>query len=147
MLGFSQSEVNGENLISKKKMEEQIIVLMGGRAAEEIFCDDITSGASNDIEKATEIANQYIKTFGFSDKNKFMNQNDSNYYKNDISNYIKDNTDEQVIQFLNNKYSEAIEIINKNKEVVVEIKNELLIHNTIYYNDIMNIIQNKSLKY
>ena len=52
MLGFSQSEVTPEYLTTKQKMEEQIMVCMGGRAAEQVFCSDVTNGASNDIEKA-----------------------------------------------------------------------------------------------
>jgi len=69
MLGFSQSEMSDENLTSKKKMEQYLNVLMAGRAAEEIFFEDITNGASNDIEKATQIAKQYVKIYGFSNDN------------------------------------------------------------------------------
>ena len=72
MLGFSQSEVSDENLTSKKKIEQYLMVLMAGRASEEIFCEDITNGAFNDIEKATSLAKQYIKMFGFNKSNKFQ---------------------------------------------------------------------------
>ena len=134
MLGFSQSEVSVENLYSKKKMEELISVLMGGRICEEIFCEDITNGASNDIEKATQIAKDYIKKYGFSPSNRFMNYNDENPYKREISNYLIDNADQESREFLNEIYEETKDLLKRNKEKIEDIKNELLNKETIYYN-------------
>ena len=73
-----------------------INVLMGGRAAEEIFCGDITNGASNDIEKASDIARSYINIYGFGNDNKFLKTIDNNPYKNDISNFVKDKCFERI---------------------------------------------------
>lgn len=140
MLGFSQSEVSPENLTTKNKMEQYINVLMAGRAAEEIFCSDITNGASNDIEKATEIAKNYIRTFGFGENNKFMNQIDQSPYKNDVSNFINDSTDKDVIDFLNSKYDETLQLIRDNMINIEKIKEILLEKETIYLDDIKNVI-------
>ena len=140
MLGFSQSEVSTENLYSKKKMEELISVLMGGRICEEIFCEDITNGASNDIEKATQIAKDYIKKYGFSPSNRFMNYNDENPYKREISNYLIDNADQESREILNEIYEETKDLLKRNKDIIEDIKNELLNKETIYYSDIKNII-------
>jgi len=125
MLGFSQSEVSIENLISKNKIEQYINVLMAGRICEDVFCNDITNGASNDMEKATELANKYIKLYGFSDNNKFMSQTDNNLYKNDTSNFIRDESDKEVINFLNFKYEETYIMIYSNKENIKSIKDLL----------------------
>jgi ATP-dependent metalloprotease FtsH len=143
MLGFSQSEVSVENLYSKKKMEELISVLMGGRICEEIFCEDITNGASNDIEKATQIAKDYIKKYGFSPSNRFMNYNDENPYKREISNYLIDNADQESREFLNEIYEETKDLLKINKDKIEGIKNELLNKETIYYSDIKNILDNE----
>ena len=140
MLGFSQSEVSVENLYSKKKMEELISVLMGGRICEEIFCEDITNGASNDIEKATQIAKDYIKKYGFSPSNRFMNYNDENPYKREISNYLIDNADQESRDFLNEIYEETKDLLKRNKDKIEDIKNELLEKETIYYSDIKNVL-------
>ena len=50
--------------ISKTEMEERIVALLGGRAAEKIALDDISTGASNDIEVATEVAKDMVKKYG-----------------------------------------------------------------------------------
>ncbi len=54
--------------VTKKRMEESIIVLLGGRAAEKLILDDITTGASNDIERATSVARDMVTRYGFSEK-------------------------------------------------------------------------------
>lgn len=140
MLGFSQSEVSEEHLYSKKKMEELIIVLMGGRVCEEYFCGDVTNGASNDIEKATDIARNYVKRYGFSFSNKFMNYNDENPYKNETSNFLCDDADKEIRELLNKKYEETQFLVNENKDNIERIKNKLLEKETIYYKDIKRII-------
>lgn len=53
---------------SKTQMEEEIIVLLGGRVAEKIVLDDISTGASNDIERATDLARSMVTRYGFSEK-------------------------------------------------------------------------------
>lgn len=54
--------------VSKKEMRENIIVLLGGRVAEKIILDDISTGASNDLERATSTARNMVTRYGFSDK-------------------------------------------------------------------------------
>ncbi len=144
MLGFSQSETSGEHLINKNKIKREINVLMGGRASEQIFCNDITSGASNDIEKATQLIKTYVNVFGFG-KNKFINQVDNNVYKNDISNYIKDSADEEIVEILNWKYQETLNLIESNKDNISKIKECLLEKQTIFLDDIENVIDKTSV--
>ena len=60
-------QLNGEdNFYTKKKMLQHIIVFLGGRAAEELVLDDITTGASNDIQRATQLARDMVTTYGMS---------------------------------------------------------------------------------
>lgn len=145
MLGFSQSEMSNENLTSKKKMEQYIIVLMAGRAAEEIFFEDITNGASNDIEKATELAKKYIRIYGFSKDNQFMNQYDNNPYKSENSNFVNNIADQELLEFLNYKYQETLELVKNNKENITLIKQILLENKTIYYQNIIDIIDHDKI--
>jgi ATP-dependent metalloprotease FtsH len=145
MLGFSQSEMPIENLTSKKKMEQYLNVLMAGRASEEIFFEDITNGASNDIEKATQIAKQYVKIYGFSDDNSFMNQTDNNPYKSESSDFINNLADKEIIDFLNFKYQETLELIKSNQENITLIKESLLENKTIYYQDMINLIDDSKI--
>ncbi|MGN0651042.1 MAG: ATP-dependent zinc metalloprotease FtsH [Oscillospiraceae bacterium] len=57
-----------KSFISKRYMEEEIIVLLGGRVAEKLILDDISTGASNDIERATSVARNMVTRYGFSEK-------------------------------------------------------------------------------
>jgi cell division protease FtsH len=57
-----------KSFVSKKEMEENIITLLGGRVAEQLILDDISTGASNDIERATAIARNMVTRYGFSEK-------------------------------------------------------------------------------
>lgn len=142
MLGFSQSEASENNLVSKEKMEEEIMVLMGGRIAEEVFCNDITTGASNDIERASKIADNYIKIYGFG-KEKFLNTYNDNIYKNDISNFIKDDTSKEIIILLNSLYNKTKQTIKDNSNSIHAIQKMLLMKETLYYNDLITIIEKK----
>lgn len=68
-LGYTMQVDTGEkHLMSKTEMLNQIATLTGGRAAEEVMCHTCTTGASNDIEKATQLARAMITTYGMSDK-------------------------------------------------------------------------------
>ena len=57
-----------KSFVSKKEMKENIITLLGGRVAEKLILDDISTGASNDIERATAIARNMVTKYGFSEK-------------------------------------------------------------------------------
>ncbi len=57
-----------KSYVSKTEMRENIITLLGGRVAEKLILDDISTGASNDIERATAIARNMVTKYGFSDK-------------------------------------------------------------------------------
>ena len=83
-----------KNYISKTEMEERLIALLGGRAAEKIALNDISTGASNDIEVATKIAKNMVTVYGMSD----------------VVGTISINTDKDPyeLQMLGEKYTDAI---------------------------------------
>jgi ATP-dependent metalloprotease FtsH len=143
MLGFSQSEFSNEKLQSKKKMSQNINVLMAGRAAEEIFCNDITNGASNDIQKATELSKKYLNTFGFHPSNKFMNMNETTQFKNEYSSFIRYESEKEGQNFLNSKYEETLQLVILYEKEIIFLKEQLLEKETIFEKDINKI---KSLK-
>ncbi len=67
--GFTMSlPEKDSNYITKKKMEEKIIILLGGRVAEKLVLDDISTGASNDLERATGVARSMVMRYGFSER-------------------------------------------------------------------------------
>ena len=140
MLGFSQSELSSEVLKSKNEILDSICVLMGGRIAEEIFCQDITSGASNDIERATQLAKLYIKDYSMGSDMSFMNLKNEDQFKDNQSEFIKSKIDQQVEELLNELYKKAKELLLSNKDNLQNIKNILIDKETIYLADIKNVI-------
>ena len=68
-LGYTMQVPEEDHFLQTREgMLDQIAVLLGGRTAEEIFCDDITTGASNDLERATKIAHEMVTRYGMSDE-------------------------------------------------------------------------------
>ena len=140
MLGFSQSEFSDEKLQSRKKMGQYINVLMAGRAAEEIFCNDITNGASNDIQKATDLSKNYLNTFGFHPNNKFMNMNETMQFKNEYSSLLRYESEKEIQDFLNSKYGETLQLVQLYEKEIIFLKELLLEKETIFESDIHRIV-------
>lgn len=127
-LGFSQSEGKDTKLYSKEELLDKMCVLLGGRVAEEIFCDDITTGASDDIEKCTKIAYKYVSTFGMS-KNiglRYCDWKDKKYSE-DFLHRIDTNIDNLIDQ----AHSKVRSFMMKKKPYVEKLANELLEKETV----------------
>lgn len=114
---------------SKKKLIGEIIVRVGGRAAEEIFLDDISNGAANDIEQATSYAKAMICEWGMSDKLGMVNYGDRHLSQNsyldgkEYSEKTAEMIDLEVRELITDCYNQALNELNKNKddiELVVE---------------------------
>ena len=113
--------------ISKKYMEQHIVSLLGGRAAEFIVLNDITTGASNDIERATLTARNMVMRYGMSDALgpiQFGNDNDEVFIGRDLAhtrNYGERTAsliDDEIKNIVDKSYKSAIEIINKHIEIL-----------------------------
>ena len=95
--GYTMYKTNEDKYyISKTEMEERIVALLGGRAAEKIALNDISTGASNDIEVATELAKDMVKKYGMSDKIGPINLETKDQYElqtfgNNIEDFKNDN--------------------------------------------------------
>ena len=105
---------------------------MAGRAAEEIFCDDITNGASNDIQKATDLSKNYLNTFGFHPNNKFMNMNETMQFKNEYSSLLRYESEKEIQDFLNSKYGETLQLVQLYEKEIKFLKELLLEKETIF---------------
>ena len=141
MLGFSQSLPESEYLHSKNQILEHIQVLMGGRICEEVFCNDITSGASNDIEKATQLAYNYVNRFCMGKSNIFANVNEnSNSFTNTISEKTKAMIDTEVNDLMKELYQKSKQIILDNQDKIKAMRKILVEKETIYYKDIEKIL-------
>ncbi len=126
--------------ISKTKMEEDICSLLGGRAAEELTQDDICTGASNDIERATELAHNMVTKFGMSAKIglvKLGTGNNEVFLGRDFSstpNYSENMAaviDTEVREIIMTQYNKAKEILNANMNKVHRVAQKLFVEEKV----------------
>ena len=115
---------------TKGYLETQVAVLMGGRVAEELFMDHMTSGASNDIERATDIAQHMVCEWGMSSLGPLAFRKPSNAYESDRSHIVSEATaqrvDEEIRKVVMDGYDLAKTLIERNREAVRMLAEELL---------------------
>ena len=130
---------------TKEEMLAEIIVLMAGRAAEEITFDTQTTGASNDIEKATRMARSMVSMYGMSDKFGMMGlESVQNRYLDGrmVANFSEQTgsiIDEEVRKILEDCYNEAIDMLKQNETKMKEIAEYLFSKETVTGEEFMEI--------
>ena len=122
---------------------------MGGRTAEELFFDDVTTGASNDIEHATNIAKDMVTLYGMSDlgpikynsgsENVFLGRDYNS--PNNVSGQVAFEIDEEVRKIVNECHEKAKEVINAHKVELERIANALMEHETLTAEQIRNVVK------
>ena len=132
-LGYTmQVEEEERVLMSKEDLLNQIITLTGGRSAEEVVFNSITSGASNDIEKATSTARAMITRFGMSDSFDMMELETVNnpYLGNDTSLVCSADSaaqvDKEVCEIIRSAHQKALQILRDNRDVMDKLAAYLL---------------------
>ena len=137
-LGYTmQVEENEQNLLSKEEAFQKIMVYTGGRCAEELIFNSITSGASNDIEQATKLARAMITRLGMSDEfgmtaletvnNQYLGGDTSLACSNETATKI----DEATIALIKKAHDEAYQILEDNKMKLHELAKFLYERETI----------------
>lgn len=124
---------------TREYIEGQIAIMMGGRIAEEIFLNHMTTGASNDIERATELARKMVCEFGMSQLGPitFGKREEQIFLGRDISHkadYSEDTAikiDQEVKRIVTEQYNRARQIITENKEALVRLAEALLEHESL----------------
>ncbi len=151
-LGYTmQVEENEQNLLSKEEAFQKIMVYTGGRCAEELIFNSITSGASNDIEQATKLARAMITRLGMSDEfgmtaletvnNQYLGGDTSLACSNETATKI----DEATISLIKKAHDEAYQILEDNKMKLHELAKFLYERETITGEEFMYIL-NKPAK-
>ena len=114
--------------ISKTEMQEKLIALLGGRAAEKLILDDISTGASNDLEVATQIATDMITVYGMSDEIGTISFKDSegqiDYQM--FGDNMQDEIGKEVKRLIDTAYNDAQTILKQNVEKLHAIAEELI---------------------
>lgn len=140
-LGHTMTEPVDRVHETKMHLLEQIAVMMGGRAAESLVFDDITTGASDDIGKATQVARAMVTKFGMSELGPINLDTDRNFYEpSEVSPEMAAKIDAEVKKIADEAYSQAIGVLKKNREKLDLLAEELLKKETIESEDFVKII-------
>lgn len=147
-LGYTMQVDRGEQvLMSQEDLFNRIATLTGGRAAEELLCNTVTTGASNDIEQATQLARAMVTRFGMSKKYDMMGLEQVN------NTYLGGNTtlncsaetateiDEEVLRLIKEAHQKARDLISKHIPVMHEAASYLIDKETITGEEFMRILR------
>ena len=147
-LGYTMQVDRGEQvLMSQEDLFNRIATLTGGRAAEELLCNTVTTGASNDIEQATQLARAIVTRFGMSKKYDMMGLEQVN------NAYLGGNTtlncsaetateiDEEVLRLIKEAHQKARDLISKHIPVMQEAASYLIDKETITGEEFMRILR------
>lgn len=155
-----RGQAGGYNLMTPKEEKMMntrsdllgnIVSLMGGRSAEELYFDDITTGASNDIERATNIARDMVTLYGMSDLGpvKYDNGNQNVFLGRDynsptnVSGQVAFEIDQEVRKIIDYSHEKARQIIKEHSDALEKIANKLIEVETLTAQDIEELIFGK----
>ena len=142
------------SFMTKKKMEASIVSLLGGRVAESLVLDDISTGASNDIERATKIARAMVTHYGMSEKLGTINYDSSENEvfigrdlgrSRDYSERTAAEIDDEVTRIINEAYAKCKELLSENLDKLLALSDALLEKETIYSKDFEKIFNGEKL--
>lgn len=150
-LGYTLQMPEEEKFLqTKAELEARVVTYMGGRAAEEIMCDSISTGASNDIEMATKIARAMVTQFGMSDKFGLMSlESVENRYLDgrpvqNCGDATVAQVDAVVMEILKNAYASARQMLLDNRQILEKIADYLYEKETITGKEFMQIFNEMS---
>lgn len=149
-LGYTmQVEQQDKNLMTKEELENKIATLTGGRAAEEVIFNEITTGASNDIEQATKLARAMITRYGMCEDFDMvaMETVTNQYLGGDTSLSCSADTqkeiDKKVVELVKQQHEKAIGILKANRRKLDELAQYLYEKETITGDEFMKILEKK----
>jgi cell division protease FtsH len=148
-----QLPIDDKHTYTRDYLESQLAIMMGGRAAEEIFLNHITTGAGNDIEQATEISRRMVCEWGMSDlgplaygkhqQEIFLGRDLST--SRDFSEDTAIKIDQEVKKFVNTAYLKAKDVITTHRDALVRIAEALLVREVLDASEVNLLIEGKPL--
>ena len=151
--GFTQYREEEEKFImTRKDMMNEVDSLLGGRAAEQIILGDISTGASNDIARATDIIKRMITDFGMSDKYKNVtlgkgvlgNRGGDPSLVREFSEQTQNYVDEEIARIMDERYDYVLKLLGKHKDLIDYIANRLMEVETIDGKEFYEIVNGEA---
>ena len=148
-----QLPIDDKHTYTRDYLETRLAIMMGGRVAEELFLNTMTTGAGNDIEQASDLARKMVCEFGMSslgpitfgkkEEQIFLGREISQH--RDFSEETAQKIDAEVVRFVDDGYNSARHILENNRPVLERIAMALLEREVIDANDIQLLIEGKEL--
>ena len=148
-----QLPVDDKHTYTRDYLESQLAIMMGGRVAEELFLNHITTGAGNDIEQATELARRMVCEFGMSDLGPLAyGKNQGEIFlgrdlatSRDFSEDTAIKIDQEVKRFVTTGYQRAKDTLSSNREALVRIAESLLERESLDSSEVKLLMEGKPL--
>ncbi len=137
--GFTMTLSSDDNFRTKNSMFQQVVMTMGGRAAEALILDDITTGASGDIKQATECARAMVVAYGMSSLGTV------DYYSHEISQDMAAAIDREVKKIVDEAYQEALRLLRENIDVLHRASKLLMKREKITGEEFRKIIRGEQI--
>ena len=148
-----QLPIDDKHTHTREYLESRLAILMGGRVAEELFLNTMTTGAGNDIERSTDLARKMVCEFGMSnlgpltfgkkEEQIFLGREIAQH--RDFSEDTAEKIDAEVRRFCDQAYQSAVNILNSNREKLERIAQALLVREVLDATEIQLIIEGKEL--
>jgi cell division protease FtsH len=148
-----QLPIDDKHTYTRNYLESQLAIMMGGRAAEELFLHHVTTGAGNDIEQATEVARRMVCEWGMSDLGPLaFGKNQQEIFlgrdlttSRDFSEDTAIKIDQEVKKFITAAYQRAEHVLTTNREILTRIAEALLVREVLDVNEVNLLIEGKPL--
>ena len=142
--GYTLTRPEADDMhLSKGKLLDMITMMLGGRAAEEIVIKDVTTGASNDIQRASQIARSMVTEWGMSDLGCIYMGGDQEVFvgrswgtHSDISDDMSSKIDAEIKKIMDAAYQRALSVLNEHRAIMDAMVGELFERETIYKEDV-----------
>ena len=153
--GFTMSlPEEDSNYMTKSQMEDEIVILLGGRVAEKLVLDDISTGASNDLERATSIARSMVTRYGFSDRLGpvvYGSDPGETFLGRDLSQgrgyseTVAAEIDSEMRQLIDDAYDQCVDILNQHMDQLHRVAAALLERETLSGDEFRALMEGKEL--
>ena len=138
-------------MVTKDEVEDEICVALGGRAAEEVLLGQVSTGAANDIERATESARRMVTMYGMTEPFDMvgLGSPSSSYLDGrPIKRYgemTEKDIDDEVLRIVKTQHQRAIDILTRHREIVVKVSQFLIEKETIHGEEFLQILRDNGL--
>ena len=136
-LGFAQNMPKETPLYTQKEFCDKICMILGGRVSELIFFGSVTNGASDDLKKATQLAQTIVETFGMGKKSGLVSYNLSERYYSEI---MKDMLETEVKAIIDECMDKTMALLTEKKDLVIKLAERLIEKEGVVHKDLVEIL-------